>query len=108
MELINFICYQVSTLKMSYVQNSLQQQCAKIGYFFLLSAIFSWRAIASQYYIQMSGFAGHIYSLLAIARQENIVSLKSINGYKTNRIPRKTCTHKYPGYLGGLYRLEIN
>ena len=48
------------------------QQCAKIGYLLLFSAIFSWRAIASQYYIVMSGFAGHIYSWLAIARQEKI------------------------------------
>ena len=34
-------------------------QCAKIRYFLLFSATFSWRAIASQYYILMSGFAGH-------------------------------------------------
>ena len=49
-------------------------QCAKIGYFLLFSAIFSWRAIASQYYILMSGFAGHIYSWLTIARQDEIAT----------------------------------
>ena len=45
------------------------EQCAKFGFFMLFSAIFIWRAIASQYYILMSGFAGDIYSWLAIARQ---------------------------------------
>ena len=48
------------------------KQCAKIGYFLLFSAIFSWRDIASQYHILMFGFAGHIYSWLATARQEKI------------------------------------
>ena len=49
-------------------------QCAKIGCFLLFPALFSWRALASQYYILMSGFAGHIYSWLAIACQEIIVA----------------------------------
>ena len=47
-------------------------QCAKIGYLLLFSAIFSWRAIARQYYILMSDFAGHKYSWLAIARQKKL------------------------------------
>ena len=47
----------------------------------LFSGIFSWRAIASQYYILMSGYAGHIYSWLAIARQEKIATLLCVNGY---------------------------
>ena len=50
-----------------------KDQCAKITHFLLFSAIFSWRAIASQYYILMSGFARHIYSWLSIARQEKVV-----------------------------------
>ena len=45
-------------------------QCAKIRYFLLFSGIFSERAIASQYYILMSDFAGHVYRWLATARQE--------------------------------------
>ena len=50
-------------------------QCAKIGYFLIVSAIFSWRAIASQYYILMSGFAGHDYKCwLVIASHETIAS----------------------------------
>ena len=44
-------------------------QCAKFDYFVLFSAIFSWRAIASQYYILVSG-----YNWLAIARQEKIAN----------------------------------
>ena len=58
-------------------------QCAKIGYFLLFSAILSWRATASQYYILMSGFAGHMYSWLAIARQEKIATLLGVNGYNS-------------------------
>ena len=43
--------------------------------------IFSWRAIASQLSMLMSGFAGHIYIRLAIARQEKIARLLDVNGY---------------------------
>ena len=43
--------------------------------------IFSWRAIASQQIMLMSGFAGHIDSWLAIARQEKIDKLEKLNGY---------------------------
>ena len=58
-------------------------QCAKIGYFLLFSAIFSWRVVASQYYVLMSGFAGHTYSWLAIARQEKNHPYLGVNGYNS-------------------------
>ena len=45
--------------------------------------IFSWRAIASQQFMLMSGFAGHIDSWLAIARHEKIDQLKKSNGYNS-------------------------
>ena len=44
-------------------------------------AFFSWRVIASQHSLLMSGFAGHIYVWLAIARQEKIATLLDMNGY---------------------------
>ena len=44
-------------------------------------SIFSWRAIASQHSMLMSGSAGHIYIRLAIARQERIDSLQVMNGH---------------------------
>ena len=39
----------------------------------------------------MSGFAGHIDSWLATARQEKIASLKGVNGYNPSRNTRETC-----------------
>ena len=52
----------------------------------LLSVIFchfNWRVIASQYYMLISGYAGHIYSWLAIARQEKIATLLGVNGHNS-------------------------
>ena len=40
----------------------------------------------------MSGFAGHIDSWLATARQEKIASLKGVNGYNPSHNTRETCT----------------
>ena len=40
----------------------------------------------------MSGFAGHIDSWLATARQEKIVSLKGLSGYNPSRNTRETCS----------------
>ena len=36
-----------------------------------------------QYYILMSGFAGHIYHRFAIAHQEKIATLLGVNGYNS-------------------------
>ena len=52
--------------------------------FFKLS-IFSWRAIASWFFMLISGFAGHIDIWLAIARHEKIYKLEKLNGYNFPR-----------------------
>ena len=44
---------------------------------------FSWRAIASQHFMLMSGFAGHIDSWLAIDRHEKIDQLEKSIGYNS-------------------------
>ena len=41
----------------------------------------------------MSGFAGHIDSWLATARQEKIASLKGAYGYNPQRYTRETCIY---------------
>ena len=78
-------------------------QCAKIGYFLLFYAIFSWRAIASQYYILMSGFAGHIDSWLAVARHEKIDNLEKPNGY--NSCNAQLCFSQMP--VMRIFRMEF-
>ena len=51
-------------------------------------------ASGSEPTINVSGKAGHkIDCWLAIARQENIVRLKGVNGYNPNRISRETCRY---------------